>query len=453
MRAIERNIRVDEHGFLHAWVRFSKRIRKRALRTKDIEQARRGRDDFEAELRVAERRAGVFRDDVRHEKASESSAGAELRDENAKLKEQLAAMRATIDGLSAAVKDLTYRLQTAPSNNDKAIAADRPTFARAIELHVAHLEHTITNDSTLRMYRDDALKVVLPQCKDWESFDPSKIWAARRRQLRVMHKKLLKSSGDPREPDENAGGTSLNHLKVYIRKFASWAVKKQWLPANVEMSLQDIRTLPVAAQKVNVPDPGVMEEFFQRAESVNLILGRYLRLLFLIGCRKMSIQALRWEDIDFRARTAELLVKRQRREIVPLLPEAVAYLEKIKPTESPTGPVMVLNDSQYKQALRLIKSVIKSQGQQVTKIHSLKSLRSAFTSYLLELGFSPPEIAKLLCHKDNGVLVMRVYGKITERHLRTKVAGTTLLNGKTHASTSPSSPTSRCQQNHALPER
>ncbi len=435
LELFDTNLYQDKRGFFHARVRVAGKLHKKALRTESIREARQALAEFQTDLRRA-------RDGAKTTNASLETQAPNVRPavgHDAAVLETIELLRAQISELRTQVVDSKAKADSdpgAPVPSAQKLAArlcERPLFPVVIAKYDALLESTCNKGSTYRMYHGDA-ENVLRFCSTWEEFDPPAIWGKRRLELREHHERIRRNQNKEEAIADTAGGTSLNQLKVFLNKFIHWCIGKQWLEPSFAIVMKDIKTMVVNPQKVNLPEASVMAEFFDLAESVDFQLGRFLRVTYLLACRKMSTLGLKWEDIDFPGQLVTLWVKRDRQETVPLLPEAAAALLAIRPSASATGRVFPLSDRQYKRAVQLVKTVVRTQGIENSKICAVKSLRSAMVSKLLELGFTPPEVAAIVCHQDGGVLVQKVYGKVRQSHLREKVARTRILKSDPAAS-------------------
>ena len=426
MERVETNLYVDERGNFHGRIRVYGKLHKKAFRTHSIREARQALAQFQTAIRLTG--ANQTPSAVKAGSAAEDSTSCH----NTAVMETIGHLRAQIMELQAHVTEtkpsgLTNPVQSSVSEAAPSSPTDRPPLKEALEKYDGVLESTCKDASTYRMYHGEKQNV-LRFCGSWEEFDPPIVWGKRRIELRGYHERKRERSGQQGQIPDTAGGTSLNHLRVYLNKFIHWCIARNWLEPAFIVCMRDIKTIAVLPQKVNIPAPEVMDEFFATAESVDFQLGRFLRVTYLLGCRKMSTLDLRWEDVDFNDQLVTLRLKRDREETVPLFPEAATALLEIRPTNySPKDRIFPLSDRRYKQALQLVKTVVKSMGIGDTKIGAVKSLRSAMISNLLELGYTPPEVAHIVCHQDGGVLVQRVYGKVRQGHLRQKVARTRVL--------------------------
>ena len=238
--------------------------------------------------------------------------------------------------------------------------------------------------------------------KGWEDFSPVAIWNDYRETGLERQGALL--------------GSAANHLLWYLGKFIPWAAKRGFVGADAMESLAEIPRLSVNSRTIRVPSVEVVEEFLAMVESEDPDGGAYLRFLTTSGVRLSGGIGLRWKDIDFAAAQMALVQKGGKRKIIPMTAEAVEVLKsregKVKPFD--------LDQNAVERLERVMKRFAKGFKIDLTFFHAF---RHYFASRCLLSGFTVQEVAKLLGHSDNGVLVLKTYGHICSDHMKERLAG------------------------------
>ncbi|MEI7911113.1 MAG: site-specific integrase [Verrucomicrobiota bacterium] len=238
--------------------------------------------------------------------------------------------------------------------------------------------------------------------KDWEDFSPVAIWNDYRETGLERQGALL--------------GSAANHLLWYLGKFIPWAAKRGFVGADALESLAEIPRLTVNSRTIRVPSVEVVEEFLAMVESEDPDGGAYLRFLTTSGVRLSGGIGLRWKDIDFAAVQMAIMQKGGKRKIIPMTAEAVEVLKsregKMKPFD--------LDQNAVERLERVMKRFAKGFEIDLTFFHAF---RHYFASRCLLSGFTVQEVAKLLGHSDNGVLVLKTYGHICSDHMKERLAG------------------------------
>ena len=273
------------------------------------------------------------------------------------------------------------------------------TLAEALSEHDREL--VLLTDGTKEM-AVRGKKAIERFAKGWQGFSPVAIWNAYRETGLKRHGALL--------------GSAANHLLWYMEKFVPWAAKKGFLGADALESLAGIPRLSVNARTIRVPSVEVVEEFLQMVESEDADGGAFLRFLTTSGVRLRGGIGLLWKDIDFIAVQMNVLQKGGKRKIIPMTAEAVEVLKsregKVKPFD--------LDQNAVERLERVMKRFAKGFEIDLTYFHAF---RHYFASRCLLSGFTVQEVAKLLGHSDNGVLVLKTYGHICSDHMKDRLAG------------------------------
>ena len=286
-------------------------------------------------------------------------------------------------------------------------AAAVPAVAAVPVLSVAEAlaEHdrglVLLSDGTKEM-AERGRKAIERFSKGWEGFSPVEIWNAYRETGLERQGELL--------------GSAANHLLWYMEKFVPWAAKRGLVGADALESLAKIPRLAVDARSIRVPSVAVVEEFLQMVESEDPEGGAFLRFLTVSGVRLNGGLGLQWKDIDFAAVEMKVRQKGRKLKIIPMTAEAVAVLKsrlgKVKP--------FALDENAVDRLERRMKRFAKGFDIDLTFFHAF---RHYFASRCLLSGFTVQEVAKLLGHSDNGVLVLKTYGHICSDHMKERLAG------------------------------
>ena len=301
----------------------------------------------------------------------------------------------------------TLRLTTArePAVPLLEVVAEGQPTAPAISLAEALAEHdrglVLLTDGTKEMAKRGR-KAIERFAVGWEGFSPVAIWNAYRDTGLERHGALL--------------GSAANHLLWYLQKFVPWAAKRGLVGSEALELLATIPRLAVNARTIRVPSVDAVEEFLTMVESEDPDGGAYLRFLTTSGVRLSGGIGLRWKDVDFAAVQMAVMQKGGKRKIIPMTAEAVAVLTcragKAKPFD--------LDQNAVERLERVMKRFAKGFEIDLTTFHSF---RHYFASRCLLSGFTVQEVAKLLGHSDNGVLVLRTYGHICSDHMKERLAG------------------------------
>ena len=273
------------------------------------------------------------------------------------------------------------------------------TVAEALAEHDRGL--VLLSDGTKEM-AERGRKAIERFSTGWAGFSPVEIWNAYRKTGLKRHGDLL--------------GSAANHLLWYMQKFVPWAVKRGLVGADAMESLAGIPRLVVNPRTIRVPSVAVVEEFLAMVESEDPDGGAFLRFLTTSGVRLRGGIGLRWKDVDFAAVQMNVLQKGGKRKIIPMTAEAVAVLKsregKVKPFD--------LDQNAVERLERVMKRYAKGFEIDLTFFHAF---RHYFASRCLLSNFTVQEVAKLLGHSDNGVLVLKTYGHICSDHMKERLAG------------------------------
>lgn len=279
----------------------------------------------------------------------------------------------------------------------QAPAQARPPFLEAVQNHQDNT--AFGSDDTGRNFQLRQ-RTMLEYCKDWDDFQPVAIW------------KKFNALGHVSAP---------NQLRWYLRSFVEYCCTKEWLDKSYLKAVKSIPLKKVPPRRVKIPPIETTSELLAMCEAEHQECGAFLRFLAVTGQRKTAGNGLRWEEVDFDAKQFWRLVKGGETEYFPMLPEAIDLLKKRHENAGcpRSGLVWGFTDRKLKKATRILKKYAKGLELELDHFHAL---RHHFASVALDSGMSPADVAKLLGHKDGGVLVLKTYGHIIEKRMAEKVA-------------------------------
>lgn len=381
MKAIATNIHLHENGTLYFVARKSGRLFVRSLKTKDLDEARRF---------LRERGTASFF----------GKKGPTLRYETTAFPRQKVNHLSETELVNLPVSSIAR-----PNGmiSDPAVCVPvkgtKPSLTEALDAHDQQL--LFDSGGTQNMIALGR-KAILRFSKNWDDFSCIKIW------------KLYRENGLRKKPRKVTAGT--NHLLWYFRKFVPWAIEQGYLPASEEAALRKLKKTKVNPRRIRVAESEKLEELLQMVESEDSDGGAYLRFLACAGPRRGGAAGLDWSDIDFTLREATFRQRDGRTEVIPLSDEAIAVLESRKGRKKPFD----MDLKAIERLERRLKRFAKGLDLDITYFHAL---RHNFASQALVGGLNPKEVAKLLGHRDGGVLVLKTYGHLIEKRLKDAVRG------------------------------
>ncbi len=147
-----------------------------------------------------------------------------------------------------------------------------------------------------------------------------------------------------------------------------------------------------------------------------------VRFLAYTGARLDEAQHVTWHDVDLDRKSIVLRVtKNGEPRRVPLSAECLTLLTRLRSklpslNGNQTTPNPVLS---VKECQKSLDSACMKVGMQRITHHDLRHL---FATICIESGMDIPTLARLLGHKDGGVLAMRVYGHLRDEHAQAMMA-------------------------------
>jgi integrase len=148
-------------------------------------------------------------------------------------------------------------------------------------------------------------------------------------------------------------------------------------------------------------------------ESADLI-----EFMGLAGLGQAECAAMTWGDINFNTSTMSVLRKKTgQRFSVPIYPQLLPLLERMnEDRENPSPDDKVFKVKDPKKGLESACKRLKLPK------YSARDFRKMFITRCLELGVDAQTIADWQGHQDGGVLILKVYGKVTSKHKKDMAA-------------------------------
>lgn len=302
-----------------------------------------------------------------------------------------------------------------------------PTLPEPGSLTVADLERRFFTDYANVRFNDKSMKLARA-C--WQNYILPWFGHVRAVDLNmlVINEKLMTMTHAP---------YMANRVRDHIGKFLDLCEKWGVRPINTnpqkhlhrfperahrpDMSLEVMRNLFATIDAVEAENPSM--------ESACLLI----RLIALTGCRRDEIRTLKRSDVQLDGDDPHIFLARTKsgrkaqgttgERKVPLGPEAVELIKRsyarrpfsqwLIPGIFTTGP---LDDPTPAWRRIRDRAGLESQGEKRWRLHDL---RHWFVTYLLSLGYTVDEIAKLVGHKD-ATVTRRVYADMLVEDVGTK---------------------------------
>jgi integrase len=297
---------------------------------------------------------------------------------------------------------------------------ERPAFAEAIENHFP----TINTESprTLALYLTQKRKL-LRLCKNWDEFDPARIWGAAQRELRQS----VRKRPDGWTHSVNNGASSLNMLVHYQRNFCAWLKIRGWLDPAVEHSLNQLKLLRVSARRMEPPTAEEMAALIAQIKAENYSYGAFVAFLAYTGCRVGEALGARWEDWSDDQENPKFTFREKGRitRTINLTAQANDLLKEIrarggiKPANKDPkwkNGIFPFGDSRINKTQRLLKKRASALELPTTFFHSL---RHYFACQCIMSGLGEYTVARLI--GDTVEMVRMHYGHLRSDHVRDEV--------------------------------
>jgi len=144
-------------------------------------------------------------------------------------------------------------------------------------------------------------------------------------------------------------------------------------------------------------------------ESADLI-----EFMGLCGLGQAECAEMTWGHINFQTNRISIIRKKTSTEFsIPIYPQVRPLLERMNSERlDPSPDDFVFSVKNPKKALDNACSRLNFPN------YSARSFRRLFITRCLELGIDPQTIAEWQGHRDGGQLILKVYGRVTQRHQR-----------------------------------
>jgi integrase len=315
-----------------------------------------------------------------------------------------------------------------------ALADGRPTMG---QLHAIYLEHVkaragISEGSKAR-YRQFADYLL----KTWPGFAalrPDEVTLEKVEDWR-NHALTVGTGYRPKGAKGECAGTrgnspgSFNKAVDALRLMLSMAVEHRLIHFN-PLLRRGVKAKN-NPRKPKLPEASTLRAIFAEIETGSesaagwgAEIADFCRGLAFTGCRLRELGRLTWGDVDFSRgviRVTGTKTDAARRE-VPMIPDALALLEKIRARRAKTAAVAIAGEPVVDPAARVfaVSEAGKSMARACKKLGAIRlthhDLRDAFATTAIEAGVDIPTVAAWLGHADGGALLMKTYAHHRRPH-------------------------------------
>ncbi|MES2922129.1 MAG: site-specific integrase [Verrucomicrobiota bacterium] len=163
----------------------------------------------------------------------------------------------------------------------------------------------------------------------------------------------------------------------------------------------------------------IIESIRSQRKSHSQAIAMATEFLAYTGMRISEAQSVTWGDVRD-GHIVRRIAKNDGMGKIPLIPAALALLERIKTSGlpcGPTDPVMLVKSPRI-----ALEGACERLGLDHLRVHDLRHI---FATRCLESGVDFPTLAGWLGHKDGGILAAKVYGHLVPDH-SSKQAGKVL---------------------------
>lgn len=317
------------------------------------------------------------------------------------------------------------------SNSGVAITAGRSAAATAIPAFIERIK--AKRPAPVGTWEEFCSRVKRDLYPDWRP-STRKAWECARRQLEAFRRPesltdvnadLIAEFRADLRARQVGPDSYLRTIRSVLRSAAGWYPGYE--PPKIKTAKQDAGGRPLSRAEVKAmleATSGVV------GERHAVEYRRLLRAVTWTGLRKKQAVLLSWEPTEpvriegLDTRHPELIIEKaahkgKRVDRFPLLPPAVALLRKI-PKENRVGPVFKLGTSSHGRVGELVAKIGRKAGvvtgrriahyrvtrknreagpAEVDRYASMHDLKRTFVRRLLEMGFSPTEVARLAQHQ------------------------------------------------------
>jgi integrase len=208
-----------------------------------------------------------------------------------------------------------------------------------------------------------------------------------------------------------AAATRYNGALALLRRTYDRAVEAGHIGSNPALTLRRVKP---TSRKMDLPTSesfaAIIADILAQKKSHSKATAASVEFLAYTGLRISEAQSVQWRDIRkgfLIVRTAKNDQMRQ----VPLIPAALALLERLRGSGLPTGPddpVMPLKSPRI-----ALDNACARLGVDHLRVHDLRHI---FATRCIEAGVDLPTLAAWLGHKDGGTLCAQVYGHLCAKH-------------------------------------
>lgn len=282
----------------------------------------------------------------------------------------------------------------------RSLYIDRPSLSEALRMHQKSMP-ALSNSS--RIDTEKSIRNITKVCSSWSTFVPSTVWNS--------YRSLPKFQ-------DHAPTSAANHLRVHLRKFVPWCVRREWLGIWAIENLYGIPSIAVFPRRISPCGGHLLEELLRRCKADNLLCGLFLHFLATTGCRITSALNLNWSQINFQRSEILLRMKGGNQKFIPIGSPVISCLNEVANMKITGQNVFPLSAREIRAARKSLSTHSKSLGLDLLYPHSL---RHNYASLALAQGLNAKEIAELLGHEDGGFMILKVYGHVLNNPLRQKL--------------------------------
>jgi len=302
----------------------------------------------------------------------------------------------------------------------KQVQHQKPTFAETVE---SHFPTIITDSPGTRAYYLTQKRRVLRLCKNWDEFDPARIWGAAQRELREN----LRERPDGWTHARNYGASSLNMLVHYLRNLCEWLKIRAWLDSAAGHSLNQLKLLRVNPRRMEPPTVEEMTTLIAQIKAENYACGAFIAFLAYTGCRAGGALDAKWVDWSDDPANPKFTFREKGRytRTIDLTPQANDLLKEIRSlgriTPANRDPkwknrIFPFGDHRINKTQSLLKKWACGLELPTTFFHSL---RHYFASQCIMSGLGEYTVAQLI--GDTVEMVRMHYGHLRSDHVRDEV--------------------------------
>ncbi|HOP98633.1 MAG TPA: site-specific integrase [Verrucomicrobiota bacterium] len=276
------------------------------------------------------------------------------------------------------------------------------TFREARLAYEADLDNTHTIADSHRNFRKWCLKSLL---KSWPELDASRLTAIKPEACKEWAKRFSEENGP-------------QYFNNVLGTFRS--VLKRAGYGDDESPLREVKRLGVPVNPPQLPEPDQFMALLKHIESQTdnpkaQHCADLVRFLAFSGCRLAEAQRATFRDMDLDAGVMTIHSVKTRKakrhyptRVVPIIADMRELLLRLKAHAHPDDFVCKVKTCQGS-----ITKACAALGIPKITHHDLRHL---FATRCIESGVDIPTVSRWLGHSDGGVLAMKVYGHLREKH-------------------------------------